>query len=251
MADESARARAWHRGMLETLCDSIEPWDQGEVLIATQYPDYWNYNVVQVQGDPGLSADELIAVADEKLARFKHRRVDFLDADAAEAVRADFESAGWQTTRLVYMVHSKSLPPGETLDVEEVDYDAVVDLRREWNAEDFPGIDQESHLGTAKEVSSTRDARVIASLEDGEAVGFAQLEYIDGSAEITHAFVSAKHRGSGRGTAITRAAIEAAIDDVDDLFIVADDEDRPKELYKRLGFRPAWTTTEFLRLPPG
>jgi hypothetical protein len=34
-----------------------------------------------------------------------------------------------------------------------------------------------------------------------------------------------------------------------DLWIVADDEDRPKELYARLGFRPAWTAMEFQRLP--
>ena len=47
---------------------------------------------------------------------------------------------------------------------------------------------------------------------------------------------------------MTRAAIEAA-GDVRDLWIVADDEDRPKELYARLGFRPAWTTMEFTRWP--
>ena len=48
--------------------------------------------------------------------------------------------------------------------------------------------------------------------------------------------------------AMTRAAIEAA-GDVRDLWIVADDEDRPKELYARLGFRPAWATMEFTRRP--
>ena len=80
-------------------------------------------------------------------------------------------------------------------------------------------------------------------------MGFAQVEFIDGDAEITQVFVSAKQRGSGRGTAITRAAIESALGEVDDLFIIADDEDRPKELYKRLGFQPAWLTTEFTRLP--
>jgi hypothetical protein len=47
---------------------------------------------------------------------------------------------------------------------------------------------------------------------------------------------------------MTVAAIRAA-GDVDDLWIVADDEDRPKELYARLGFRPAWTAVEFMRLP--
>jgi ribosomal protein S18 acetylase RimI-like enzyme len=242
-------AQGWNRRILMSLCDVAEPWELGTVFQATDYPDYWNYNVVQVAGDPGLSAAELIEVADDKLAAYKHRRVDFLDADAAESVRGDFEAAGWKATRLVWMLHSEPLPPGETPPVEEVDYDAVVDLRREWNAEDFPDIDQESHIETAKGVSMTRGVRVLASLEDGVAVGFAQIEFIGGDAEITHVFVSAAHRGSGRGTAITRAAIEAAVNDVDHLWIIADDEDRPKELYRRLGFRPAWVGTEFLRLP--
>ena len=47
---------------------------------------------------------------------------------------------------------------------------------------------------------------------------------------------------------MTRAAIEAA-GDVRDLWIVADDEDRPKDLYARLGFRPVWTSMEATRWP--
>jgi ribosomal protein S18 acetylase RimI-like enzyme len=221
------------------------------VFRATGYPDYWAYNIVQVEGDPDVSAADLIKMADEKLASYKHRRVDFLNAEAAESVRGDFDGAGWKATRLVWMHHSQPLPPGPSLEVEEVDYDAVIELRREWNQEDFPTIDQEDHLETAKGVSMTRGVRVIASLEEGKPVGFAQVEYIDRDAEVTQVFVSAAHRGSGRGTAITRAAVESAVDDVDNLWIIADDEDRPKELYRRLGFRPAWVATEFLRLPPG
>ena len=94
----------------------------------------------------------------------------------------------------------------------------------------------------------TRGVQVIATRDGDELVGFAQLERSGAAAEITHVFVLPEHRGSGRGTAITRAAIEAA-GDVDDLWIVADDEDRPKELYARLGFRPAWTSIEFVRAP--
>lgn len=66
--------------------------------------------------------------------------------------------------------------------------------------------------------------------------------------EITQVFVHPGHRGGGRGTAMTRAAIIASRD-AEDLWIVADDDDRPKQLYARLGFAPAWTTMEFLRLP--
>ena len=52
----------------------------------------------------------------------------------------------------------------------------------------------------------------------------------------------------GLGTSLTKAAIDAA-GDIGDLWICADDEDRPKELYSRLGFRPALTTMEFTRMP--
>ena len=48
-------------------------------------------------------------------------------------------------------------------------------------------------------------------------------------------------------TPITAAAI-AAGGEAEDLWIVADDEDRAKDLYARLGFRTVWTTIEFLRL---
>lgn len=243
-------ARAWHRAMIESVCDMVEPWEHGTVIRATSYPTYWNFNAVQVEGDPGLSAAELIAVADDKLADFEHRRVDFMDADAAAAVRAEFEAAGWLATRLVLMRHEGPLPPGPSLDVEQVDYDAVVALRRAWNAEDFPTIDQTSHMEDARKLSLARDARVIlARIEGSDAVGFTQLEYIGRDAEITHAYVAAEQRGSGRGTALTRAAVEVAVDEVDNLWITADDEDRPKQLYERLGFRPAWTWVEFLRLP--
>ena len=61
-------------------------------------------------------------------------------------------------------------------------------------------------------------------------------------------YVRADHRGHGLGTALTCAAIDAA-GDVDDLWIVADDEGRPKALYERLGFRSAWTMVQLLRPP--
>src|SRR5436305_14146934 len=68
------------------------------------------------------------------------------------------------------------------------------------------------------------------------------------AAEITEVFVHPAHRGGGLGTALTQAAIEAA-GPVRDLWIGADAPRRPKELYERLGFRPAWTAMEFTRHP--
>ncbi len=247
MIEVEQRARNWRRVGMEAVCEEIEPWEHGTIYRATHYPSYYDYNVVWVEGDPDLTAGELVAAADAALGELKHRRLDFASAEAADRVRVDLAAMQWEATRLLWMLHTEPLPAGPGIEVEEVDYDAVLPLRHAWHGEDFPDLDTRDYLENAREVAMTRDVQVIAAIEAGEPVGFAQLERIGSGAEVTQVYVSPEHRGGGRGTAITRAAIEAA-GDVDDLWIAADDEGRPKELYARLGFRPAWTSMEFLRV---
>jgi GNAT superfamily N-acetyltransferase len=218
------------------------------VVRATRYPSYFDFNVVRVEEDPAMSVEALVAFADEALAGLAHRRIDFDLIDAAEPLRAAFEAKGWQAKRLLWMRHEAPLPPGPDVPVEEVPYDAVDDLRVAWHREDFPDQDPADYLAQAREVALRRGARVLVLREAGAPVAFAQLEREGAAAEITQVFVLPDYRGAGRGTDLTRAAIEAA-SDPRDLWIVADDEGPPKELYSRLGFRPAWVTMEFLRPP--
>jgi predicted GNAT family acetyltransferase len=112
----------------------------------------------------------------------------------------------------------------------------------------FPDQDPIAHHAEARDVALRCHAQVLAVLESDAPVAIAQLERDGDAAEITQVYVRPEYRGGGRGTTITRGAIYAA-GDARDLWIVADDEDRPKQLYARLGFRPAWTAMEFLRLP--
>jgi GNAT superfamily N-acetyltransferase len=245
---EAARARAWHHAAHAAVCDVIEPWEHGTVVRATRYPRYFDFNVVRVEDDPQSSVDDLVDFADEALAGLAHRRVDFEVVAAAEPLRAGFEAMQWKATRLLWMRHAAPTPSGEVVAVEELPYDAVRDLRVAWHLEDFPDQDPTAHYADARDVALRRHAQVLAVLEGDAPVAFAQLERDGDAAEITQVYVRPEYRGGGRGTAITRAAINAA-SDVQDLWIVADDEDRPKQLYARLGFRPAWTAMEFLRLP--
>jgi ribosomal protein S18 acetylase RimI-like enzyme len=244
----AARARDWHRGLQAAVCDVVEPWAHGTIMRATRYPSYWDFNLVRVEEDPVMSVASLAAFADEALAGLQHRRVDFDLADAAEPLRAGFAELGWRSERLVSMRHESPPPPGPGVQVEEVPYDAVSDLRTAWHEEDFPGVELGSYPEQAREVAALRRAQVLAVREGGTPVAFAELERDGSTAEITQVYVHPDHRGQGRGTAMTRAAMEAA-GDTRDLWIVADDEDRPKELYARLGFRPVWRMTQFLRLP--
>jgi ribosomal protein S18 acetylase RimI-like enzyme len=248
LSEEARRAVAWRRSLLEGVCDVVEPWKYGTVFRATHYPSYYDYNVIWVEGDPGASADELVAAADDALAGLEHRRVDFERAEVGERLRADLAAVHWEATKIVWMRHTEPLPPGPDIEVREVDYDSVIELRAAWHREDFPALETRDYIANAREVAISRDVRVIAPILAGKPVGFAQVERIGDAAEVTQVYVSPGHRGEGRGTAMTRAAIEAA-GDVRDLWISADDEDRPKELYARLGFRPVWTSMEFLRVP--
>ncbi len=248
MDEVALRARDWHHSAHAAVCDVIEPWAHGTVVRATRYPSYYDFNLVRVEDDPGMSVDALGAFADEALAGLEHRRLDFDVAAAAEPLRAEFTAKGWRTMRVLFMRHEAPAPDGPAVPVEEVPYDAVHDLRAVWHGEDFPGQDTSGYHGSAREVALRRGAQVLAVRENGVPIAFAQLERDGNAAEITQVFVHPDHRGGGRGTAMTRAAIEVA-GDVQDLWIAADDEDRPKELYARLGFRPAWTMLELTRWP--
>ena len=246
--DAAARARALRNRVHAAVCDVLEPWAHGTIARATRYPSYFDLNTVRVEQDPGMSVEQLIAFADEALAGFSHRRLDFDLIHVAEPLRAGFEAAGWKALRLLWMRHEVSPQAAPGIAVEEVPYDAVHPLRVGWHLEDFPDQDPGRYHVESREVALRCGARVLAVREGGAPVAFAQLERNGDSAEITQVYVHPDYRGGGRGEAITRAAIEAA-GDVRDLWIVADDEDRPKELYARLGFRAAWTATEFMRLP--
>jgi ribosomal protein S18 acetylase RimI-like enzyme len=249
--DVADRARAWHHATHAAVCDVIEPWAHGTVARATRYPNYWDYNLVRVEEDAGMGVDELVAVADEALAGYSHRRIDFEVAAAAGPLRAGFQARGWLTMRLLFMrLETASPPAAADARVEEVGYDDVNDLRVAWHFEDFPDQEPSGYFSQAREVAELRGARVLAMLERGRPVAFTQFAGHGDVAEITHVYVHPERRGEGRGTALTRATISAAGDDhVRDLWICADDEDRPKNLYSRLGFRPVWTLTEFTRLP--
>lgn len=246
---DAARARAWLHEVQGAVCDVFDPWEFGTVVRATRYPGYFDFNIVRIERDPQMSVEALVAFADEALAEHAHRRIDFELADVAEPLRASFAPYGYASERLVWMRHETARPdvPGG-IAVEEVPYDTVRPLREGWFAEDFPEAQLGGHLAEAREVGLLLGARVFAVMDGGDPLGYAQLDHLGRSAEITQVYVRADHRGRGIGTALTCAAIDAA-GDVDELWIVGDDEGRPKRLYARPGFRPVWTMVELLRLP--
>ncbi len=245
--DTRAAARAWTQRARDRFCDA-QPWEHGVVVRAERFPRYFDLNVLRVEGDPRLSVDALIGVCEHALSDLDYRRIDFDEANVAEPLRAEFDRQGFRSTRLVLMRFEGSPSPAASLPVVEVDYDAVRELRRVWHQEDFPGLDDSQFEAQAREVRLTLGTRTLAAHQNGQLIAYAALDVGDREVEIGALYVLPDHRGHGLGTALTLAAI-AASDSPENLWICADDEDRPKQLYARLGFRPVITWTEFLRPP--
>jgi GNAT superfamily N-acetyltransferase len=246
------RARAWRDAGHRAVCDSIQRWEHGTVARAGAYPRYFDFNVVRVEDDPGLAEPELHAFANRALAGLTHRRVDFDLIESADALRGEFEARGWTATRLLWLRHEHPPPEsepelGEAI-VESVPYEIAQPLRALWHLDFNEAGDAETYHAQAREVALRRGTEVLAVRKGGEPVAFVQLERDGSGAEITQVYVHPAHRGGGLGTAITRAAIAHA-GEVEDLWICADDEERVKELYMRLGFVPVWTSMNFLLQP--
>jgi len=247
-SEVAARARAWHHRSQSAVCDVMTPWAHGTVVRSGRFPSCSDFNLVRVEDDPALNVPALTSFTEQALAGLSHRRIDFDLTTAAGPLRERFAATGWKPKRLVWMRHHQPSSPGLPHRVEDVSYDSVNELRIAWHREELPGRDAAAFLEEARELALLRDARVLALKEDGRQVGFAQLERDGAGAEITLVYVHPEYRGAGRGAALTHAAIERA-GDARDLWISADDEGTAKRVYAGLGFRSAWTTMEFLRVP--
>jgi GNAT superfamily N-acetyltransferase len=247
--DWSARVRAWRRSGLEAACDELTPWEFGTIARAHRYPDIYAVNKVIVERPTGLSARELVAVADRALADCARRRLDVEDVGEGRRIRGELEALGWETTVLVWLAFEGPLPEQPGVEVDEVPYDTVEALRREWHFEDYPGTDPRPELqAQLRELVRSWGARTLAVRGQGRPVAYAQLDELGLGREVAEVFVTRERRGQGLGTAVTAAAIKAALAaGPGELWICAEDEGGAWPLYEHLGFRRVWSMVEFVR----
>jgi GNAT superfamily N-acetyltransferase len=204
---------------------------------------------VRVEGpDPGLSAAELMETVDVLQDGLRHRRIVIEDEAAGERLRPAFREAGWIADRLLVMLR-EGPPPEAPADVVEVPFPDTRPLRLEWHRSEDWGDEEALHLESAEVVAARNGDRAFVVRADDEPVGFSALFSPPGfgGAEVEQVYVTPAHRGRGIGARLIEGALAAGGHSTN--WIVADDEDRPKLLYQRLGFRPVWRRFSFVRVP--
>ena len=258
MHADRARALAFEYAITDRGATSLTPFRWGTVVLDGRFPDRFDSNYLRTAGAlSGVSAEQLAAEADRILggAWCEHRKVFIDDAEAGERLAPQFLELGWIVDREVVMVHG--LEPDREVDtswVEELDWRSIrpaieVTIRREpWGGTEEAVRMLADHRATLRE---TANARWFAARVDGIVASHCEL-YSDGrTAQIEDVATLDEYRGRGLARAVVTCAIrEARVGGHDFVFLFADDDDWPKELYIKLGFQAVGVLHRFTRVPP-
>ena len=199
------------------------------------------------------SSYEAIAEADRILggAGRTHRVILTFDQGLAERLVPQFQMLGWLINRHVIMALRRQ--PEKQADltiVSEVDESALRPGRtRAIVAQTWGTPELAQELLDAKVMLADRaETRFFGVEADGEIVAWTDLYVAQGVGQVEDVATVPEHRGKGYATAVVlRAAEEGRRAGADLVFLVADDEDWPKELYTRLGFDPIGLIHKFIR----
>ena len=234
-----------------------EQFAYGTAVFDERLPRRWDSNYLLVERLPeGVGAAALAEEAErlQGAAGLRHRKLEVRDEGAGARLEPEFRKLGWSVNRhLLMALHREpdrpSGPTGPTI-VAEVDADALREPRAEqlrsyeW-AEDDEVLAQ---LHEAKALFAKRvETRFFAVFDDGRPVSWSDLYLAGDTAQIEDVATLESHRGRGYARAvILHTAVEARRSGAELVFLVADDEDWPKELYRKLGFDELGRVYEFL-----
>ncbi|HTT86518.1 MAG TPA: GNAT family N-acetyltransferase, partial [Acidimicrobiales bacterium] len=172
------------------------------------------------------------------------------DDEVAKGVEQDVGAAGWVVDTEVVM--ALSAPPDRGTDstaVEELGEEETLELMRRWLLEERPatpaeGLEQVTEYNR-REGRLWEERRFGVRDERGAAVAITKLRARHGVGWVEDVYTvpEARSRGYAR-MLVTHAADLARAAGYDLTFIVADDDDWPKTLYAKVGFRPVgWMRT--------
>lgn len=249
-SDALAAALEFQRGTRERTADRMWAIDGGWVALTPSLPTAYVANTVELAGR--VTYDEAIAVTEEHMRDLPHRQLTIDDAATARQLTPRFVADGWTVDRDLVMALSRPLD-------REVDTAAVCEsgegessrLMAEWIS-DVPSIEPhriDQVVELTRREARTRNARELGVLaDDGAVVAMTKL-YSDGStAQVEGVYTSPAWRGRGYGRALVARAIAIAQDGGHELvFVCADDEGWPKQLYAKLGFDPVGRIIRFHR----
>lgn len=247
------RAVAFVERVEDRCATSITSFDGGVLLCRPELPLVWALNFARLhRGARPTDAAELAALV-RSLPwpdLVPHRKVVVNDEAAGRRLAAGFRGLGWEVERLLFMELAGPAPTIEQgASVREVSPEeravALVDYLPQVGDKYAPDV-LDQLIASRGVVEDAVEARRFGAFVDGKLASLCELYLEDGTAQIENVTTATPYRRRGLSKAVVTSAIaEARAAGGDFLFLIADADDWPKEMYARLGFEPIGVTYEF------
>ena len=230
------------------------PSAHGVALLAPELPDVWSRNYLLLgEGHAHVSAAELAEEVDAifRPLELHHRKVEVFDDATGARLQPGFAKLGWSSECDVIMVATRPADREvDTSGVDEVTADELVPTWTEsWHLDPhvFSAHVAQQLVENKRRLPETTDTRFFAARVDGEIGAYCEL-YSDGkTAQIENVFTLERFRKRGLARAVVSKALREARGAGHELvFLIADRDDWPKELYGKLGFDVVGRIWEFL-----
>jgi ribosomal protein S18 acetylase RimI-like enzyme len=249
-AEDLARIRAFEKAIGARAAERAVPFAFGRAYFHDRLRRVWALNFVDLLEPSGVA--EIAAEADRLQAGLEHRRVNVDDEELGRQLEGGFAERGWRTERLLVMAH-RGRATGSKLEVQEL---SGPELETAW-AEGVRGEPFGNDEDVVRQLVDHRHAvaaavptRYFAAIVDGRPVSYCELYAHGGTAQIESVATIEAHRGRGLARAVVLKALrEARLAGNDLVFLVADADDWPQHLYRKLGFEAIGLNYRFLRTP--
>jgi GNAT superfamily N-acetyltransferase len=246
------RALDMERNLLAAASQRAERHPLGLMLHDEELSRVWVHNQLYVTGPAG-DIDDLVRILDEHYGHLPDRRVVIEDEVEGERLAEGFRARGWLVESTVYMAlrEARDREPGAGLAVEASEQRHREAERRVAAQQRYSGEPEVLQMlldARAASHGAVDECRYVVGVADGEDAG-TTIVYIAGDiAQIEDVGTLEAFRGRGIARAMVSLAVDLALESGPELiWIAADQDDWPKELYGKLGFRPVGRTFSFTR----
>jgi ribosomal protein S18 acetylase RimI-like enzyme len=246
------RTIAFGRGLYERVSTRTEPWRFGRAFFHDDFPVRYDSNFLLVERPlHGTPAERLAEEADRVLSAFRHREIVVEDGEDGALAALDLVRLGYRADRLLVMaVRRGSVRPARA-EVEERSLEELRPLHLEIMRRDPESTQAAEPLTDFLKVLRDRaGARFFAARADGELAACCELYPAGDVAQIENVNTLEEFRGRGlAGACVLHAIEEARADGADLVFLHADANDWPRDLYEQLGFDVIGSRWSFVRAP--
>lgn len=249
-------ALAFLRALARDRSTSVVPVPGGVAVLSADFPAAHDHNKLLIDG--ACTAPDLAAAADRVLggAGLRHRLVDVHDIELGRRLAGELGGYGYTAGEDLLMAVRDPLPrPVPDLPVVQLDLAERIDVARAGWQQEQPASAPDVHDQLGRRITTVVGAAEAAFLavraDDGTVAARADLYLRDGVAQVEEVMTDPEHRGRGLASLLVLTAVRRArAAGADLVFLVAEADDWPQQLYRRLGFTDLGRLVTLARTPP-